>query len=411
MPIPTYANINDTGVLISTLGLNTLQLSSDQTVLSVGPGNKWAGVQTYLKPYGLAAVGGRVGIVGVPGYTLGGGISFYGNAHGFTSANVVNYEVVLASGAVANVNATSYSDLFWALKGGGNSFALVTRFDMKVYPSPQCYVGIAAFAPTDRVKFLDAVYYFGKYGSQDEKAAVIPLIFPTGGTGLASYSLFKFYDEATLVPSASNVQTFSNFTIPKMVPLVDTFSRRHISDFLNFEIDAPTSLVSKERNKFHIMSSTVDRDALDIVHNALSKYVGAANDTLPIAGLVVNLAIQPITQRFISQSLPVPQFDSAYQSRGPYFWYNIGVSWALATDDGKVEDMVNTIDAEVNTAFNARGIQGKFLYMNDADKGQKIFENYPAANLARLKSIRSKYDPGRVFTDLMPGGWKVANAA
>jgi hypothetical protein len=47
--------------------------------------------------------------------------------------------------------------------------------------------------------------------------------------------------------------------------------------------------------------------------------------------------------------------------------------------------------------------------MNDAGLGQPIFQNYPAANLAKLKTIRSKYDPNKVFTTLMPGGWKVAN--
>jgi hypothetical protein len=48
--------------------------------------------------------------------------------------------------------------------------------------------------------------------------------------------------------------------------------------------------------------------------------------------------------------------------------------------------------------------------MNDAGKGQPIFQSYPAANLRRLKTIRTKYDPLRVYTNLMPGGWKVADA-
>jgi FAD/FMN-containing dehydrogenase len=92
MPIPGYANTIG-GVLIGLTDLNEIQLSSDKSYVSVGPGRRWEEVYAYLEPYGLVALGGRVGIVGVPGLLLGGGISFYSNQHGFASDNVVAYEV------------------------------------------------------------------------------------------------------------------------------------------------------------------------------------------------------------------------------------------------------------------------------------------------------------------------------
>ena len=57
------------------------------------------------------------------------------------------------------------------------------------------------------------------------------------------------------------------------------------------------------------------------------------------------------------------------------------------------------------------GQLGTYIYLNDADKGQKVFESYGDESVARLKEIRAKYDPARVFTDLMPGGFKVEHAA
>lgn len=92
MPIPGYANTNG-GVLISLAKLNQLQLSSDKSCVSVGPGNRWEDVYNYLEPYGLIALGGRVGNVGVAGLLLGGGISFYSNQYGFSANNVIAYEV------------------------------------------------------------------------------------------------------------------------------------------------------------------------------------------------------------------------------------------------------------------------------------------------------------------------------
>lgn len=93
MPIPGYNGIGDCGILLSSSNLTTLSLSSDHSTVSVGPGNRWRDVYAYLKPSGLAAVGGRVGHVGVPGLLLGGGISFYSSQHGFASDNVVKYQV------------------------------------------------------------------------------------------------------------------------------------------------------------------------------------------------------------------------------------------------------------------------------------------------------------------------------
>lgn len=92
MPIPGYANIN-AGVLIGLTDLNQIQLSEDSSYVSIGPGLRWEEVYGYLEPYGLIALGGRVGSVGVPGLLLGGGISFYSNQYGFASDNVIVYEV------------------------------------------------------------------------------------------------------------------------------------------------------------------------------------------------------------------------------------------------------------------------------------------------------------------------------
>jgi FAD/FMN-containing dehydrogenase len=89
MPIPGYNGIDKSGVLLSSSNLTTLSLAGDKATVSVGPGNRWRDVHAYLRPSGLAAVGGRVGNVGVPGLLLGGNSSQYG----FASDNVVKHQV------------------------------------------------------------------------------------------------------------------------------------------------------------------------------------------------------------------------------------------------------------------------------------------------------------------------------
>jgi FAD/FMN-containing dehydrogenase len=86
-----------------------------------------------IEKYGQTATGDRDGDVGVGGLTLGGGLSFHSAKRGTAADAMVNIEVVLANGSVANVNSDENADLFKALKGGGNNFGLDTRFDMRTF--------------------------------------------------------------------------------------------------------------------------------------------------------------------------------------------------------------------------------------------------------------------------------------
>ena len=93
MPIDNAANINSSGVLISSTNLNTLQLSADNQTMSIGPANRWGDVFDYLDGTNLTVIGGRLGAVGVPGLLLGGGLSFYSFQHGFASRHMRAVEV------------------------------------------------------------------------------------------------------------------------------------------------------------------------------------------------------------------------------------------------------------------------------------------------------------------------------
>lgn len=95
MPIPDAANINGTGVLISSTNLNTLSISDDKETMSVGPGPRWGDVFNYLEFTNRTVVGGRLAPVGIPGLLLGGGISWYSVKHGLASSGgkIKAYEV------------------------------------------------------------------------------------------------------------------------------------------------------------------------------------------------------------------------------------------------------------------------------------------------------------------------------
>jgi FAD/FMN-containing dehydrogenase len=100
MPTPDAANINSSGILISSTNLKTMELSEDQSTVSVGPGPRWGDLYIYLNETqsGKMVVGGRYAPVGIPGYLLGGGLSFFSYEYGFssTNGNVQAFEVSIS---------------------------------------------------------------------------------------------------------------------------------------------------------------------------------------------------------------------------------------------------------------------------------------------------------------------------
>jgi hypothetical protein len=117
----------------------------------VGGGAIWSDVTSAAAPHGLAALAGSAADVGVSGYTLGGGLSWLARSHGLAASSVLALEVVTADGVRRRVDADHEPDLFWALRGGGGSFAVVTALELQLYPVPDLVAG-TLFFPLERAE-------------------------------------------------------------------------------------------------------------------------------------------------------------------------------------------------------------------------------------------------------------------
>lgn len=114
----------------------------------VGAGTRWRPVVEAAAAHGMAAMHGSSPTVGVVGYHLGGGLSFYGREHGLACNKVRAIEVVTADGELARVDQENEPDLFWALRGGGGLFATVTAIEFDLLPFAEVYGG-ASFWPVE----------------------------------------------------------------------------------------------------------------------------------------------------------------------------------------------------------------------------------------------------------------------
>jgi hypothetical protein len=130
----TGLSTNDGGLVIDLSQFNTIEVNAAERLVRVGAGAKWGDVAATLAPHGLAISSGDTNSVGVGGLTLGGGIGWLVRKYGLAIDSLVAAELVTADGRTIRASATENPDLFWALRGGGGNFGVVTAFEFRAQP-------------------------------------------------------------------------------------------------------------------------------------------------------------------------------------------------------------------------------------------------------------------------------------
>jgi FAD/FMN-containing dehydrogenase len=145
-----HASLRET-LLVKTLGLDEVHIDAELERARVGAGAVWRDVSTAAAEFGLAALAGSGLDVGVVGYTLGGGISWLARRYGLAANSVLAVEVVTAQGRLVRADRYHEPELFWALRGGGGAFGVVTALEFELYPVAEVYAG-TLFWPAEQAE-------------------------------------------------------------------------------------------------------------------------------------------------------------------------------------------------------------------------------------------------------------------
>ncbi|SIT37192.1 FAD linked oxidase domain-containing protein [Paraburkholderia piptadeniae] len=132
----------DDGVVIDLSLMKAITVDPSARTVRVESGCNWGDVNDALQLHGLAATGGFVSITGVSGLTLGGGLGWLVRKHGLALDNLLGAEIVLADGRKVKANSRENEDLFWAIRGGGGNFGVVTSFEFQAHPAGTVLAGI-----------------------------------------------------------------------------------------------------------------------------------------------------------------------------------------------------------------------------------------------------------------------------
>ena len=131
----------DGGMVIDLSEIKFVRVNAEDKTVMVGAGNLWREVDHATHPFGLAIPSGIISSTGVAGLTLGGGVGYLARKYGLTIDSLLEVDMVMADGSYLTVNNHQYPDLFWAIRGGGGNFGIVTSFKFQGHPVKTVFGG------------------------------------------------------------------------------------------------------------------------------------------------------------------------------------------------------------------------------------------------------------------------------
>lgn len=159
--------IADDALAIDLSGLKFVRVNTKDSTVRVGGGNLWGEVDHATHPFGLAVPAGIISTTGVGGLTLGGGVGHLSRKYGLTIDNLLEADMVLADGSFITVNANQNTDLFWAIRGGGGNFGIVTSFKFQAHPVKTVFGGPTLW-PIEKTEGIMLWYHNFIHNAPDE---------------------------------------------------------------------------------------------------------------------------------------------------------------------------------------------------------------------------------------------------
>jgi hypothetical protein len=143
-------------ILLKTSGMHGVTIDPERRIARAEAGVLWEDVVDAAAPHGLLALHGSAPDVGVVGYSLGGGMGWLARSHGFQTNNLTAIELVTADGTLVRTDRENDPELFWALRGGGGNFGIVTAVEFKLFPIAEIYAGLMLWDWTEAERVLTA---------------------------------------------------------------------------------------------------------------------------------------------------------------------------------------------------------------------------------------------------------------
>ncbi|RYP61823.1 hypothetical protein DL771_009989 [Monosporascus sp. 5C6A] len=391
---PGVANVRH-GLTIHLRNLRGIEIDTHKKVVSVAAGERMGKVYETVMAAGLGVVGNRHSSGGIGGDAVQAGLSYFSYARGFVCDNVVNYEIVLASGEIVNANAETNRDLWIALKGGGNNFGIVTRFDLNVFEQGQLWGGkIFYFQNSFSGQIQSLVDYLHNQNDVDVHICVSLGYAAALGDIMCMNDIFCLNPEK---PKA--LEPFADIQ-----PQVDQMRTLRVDSLKGFTDEA---FAGAPANRVVKMSTTVKADT-EILKYAVKTYHASFEKLKGVENLLFSITFEPVPISLIEQSISRGGNSLGLKaSDGPLVVVLFYTSWESPSDDKKVyevnKEALGTIDSEAQS----KKVSAAYRYLNYTFTHQDPISSYGPESKAHLQAVSTKYDPEGFFQTAGVGPFKL----
>ena len=370
--------ICDDGLVIDRSGLRSVRVDPRTRRAYVDPGARLSDFDHEAQAFGLAAPLGINSTTGVAGLTLGGGFGWLTRQHGLSIDNLVSAEVVSAEGKRMLASATENPDLFWALRGGGGNFGVVTQFEFQLHPvGPQILAGLLVFPFAQAKSVLDQYRSFVATMPENMNVWVVlrkapPLPFlPENVHGKEVVVMPVFY--------AGDIEEGKRRVEP-----LRRFAKLH-----GEHVDAMP--YTSWQKAFDPLLAPGARNYWKS-HNFTQLADGALDTMIGFAGRLPSPHCEIFIGVLGGQASRTAPDATAYAQRDAIFVMNVHARWDSAKDDqaciGWARDLFRAAGS-----YATGGVYVNFMTQDEAERVTAAY----GTNLQRLAQVKKKFDPDNIF--------------
>jgi len=360
----------DEGLVIDLGGMRDVSVNPATRTASVGGGATWADFDKAAAAHGLATTGGVISTTGVAGLTLGGGLGWLMRSYGMACDNLAGADVVTAEGQLLHASATDNPDLFWALRGGGGNFGVVTTLEFNLHPVSTIFGGMLLY-PLARARDVYKLMRAVTQSAPDALMIVTAMLHSPEGVPVVGIAMCY---NGSLEDAERAIKPIRDFGAP-IAGEVGLMPYPAVQQMLDEGF--PKGLQVHWRSEF-----------LADLSDELIDAMVAAYETVP----------SPLSAMLIEQFggavQRVPRDAMAYDQRDAGYNVVIISRWADPSEADRNVAWARSTSEAVRRFTNGH------VYVNYIDQGEgtdRVRAAFGPDKFARLAAIKKTYDPGNVF--------------
>ncbi|HEY1777973.1 MAG TPA: FAD-binding oxidoreductase [Solirubrobacteraceae bacterium] len=363
------------GLMVDLSQMKDTDVDPEARTVRAQPGLNWGELNAATQAHGLAVTGGTISTTGIAGLTLGGGFGWLMGKFGFAADNLIAAEVVTADGSILTASDGENPDLFWALRGGGGNFGVVTEFTYQLHPVGPIITGGFNFWPFEAA--ADVMKLFREMSSQisDDLSLVAALVrspeepYPALAGIIACHAGTEEDAERELAP----IRAFGE-------PVVEAIIRKPYSDVnAQYDFGFPDGALNYWKSSF----------IKNLSDEAIESMIGDFAQCPSRMSILMMEDVHGAATRVPVSATAIPHRAAGFNLLIPSVWLD------PAETDANIAWTRQTFDHV--QPFLAEGRYVNYLDDDEAQQGPDPVRAAYGVNYERLVEVKTKYDPENVF--------------